>query len=111
MSKKPKTLGRFLTKKYLTTSLLLLVLSSFFVLIAQFFSFGTNNVVKEFCAETIVRSDYKKIDISALKDVNGWLEILDENNNVIYTKGTVAEKNYPLHAKTIIGNGCPSGRT
>ncbi len=92
MSKKPKTLGRFLTKKYLTTSLLLLVLSSFFVLIAQFFSFGTNNVVKEFCAETIVRSDYKKIDISALKDVNGWLEILDENNNVIYTKGTVAEK-------------------
>jgi len=92
MSKKPKTLGRFLTKKYITTSLLMLLLISALATIAQFFVSGTNDIVKDLCAETIVRPDYKKINISALQDVNGWLEILDDNNHVIYTKGPVGEK-------------------
>lgn len=97
MKKKPKTLGRFLTKKYITTSLLLLVLVSIFGTIAQFFISSTNEMVKSLCAQTIVRPDYKKIDISTLKDLDGWLEILDEENNVIYTKGKVAEKKYTTH--------------
>lgn len=92
MRKKPKTLGRFLTKKYITTSLLLLVLISVFGTIAQFFISSTNKIVKELCAQTIVRSDYKKINISTLKDFDGWLEILDEKNNVIFTKGNVSEE-------------------
>ncbi|EOH75232.1 sensor histidine kinase [Enterococcus malodoratus] len=92
MKKKPKTLGRFLTKKYLTTSLLLLFLISLFIAIAQFFVSGTNEMVEELCAQTIVRPDYKKIDIATLKDVGGWVEILDEKNDVIYTKGKVAKK-------------------
>lgn len=92
MKKKPKTLGRFLTKKYITTSLLLLVLVSLFGTMAQFFISSTNEMIKNLCAQTIVRPDYKKIDISTLKDLDGWLEILDEENNVIYTKGKVAEK-------------------
>lgn len=92
MKKRPKTLGRFLTKKYITTSLLLLLLTSALVTVAQFFVSGTNDIVKDLCARTIVRPEYNEIDISTLKDVGGWIEILDENNDVIYTKGTVAEK-------------------
>lgn len=92
MKKKPKTIGRFLTKKYITTSLLLLVLLYLLVFIAQFLSIGTSKITLDLCAEKIVRPDYTKIDTSTLEDVGGWLEILDENNNVVYTKGTVAEK-------------------
>ncbi|MGL9749374.1 sensor histidine kinase [Enterococcus sp. DIV0170] len=92
MKKKPKTLGRFLTKKYLTTSILLLGLISLFATIAQFFVSGTNDIVKSLCAQTIVRPDYKNIDVSALKDFGGWIEILDEKNDVIYFKGEVGEK-------------------
>ena len=60
MKKKPKTLGRFLTKKYITTSLLLLVLVSLFGTMAQFFISSTNEMIKNLCAQTIVRPDYKK---------------------------------------------------
>lgn len=92
MKKKPKTLGRFLTKKYITTSILLLGLISLFATIAQFFVSGTNDIVKSLCAQTIVRPDYKNIDVSTLKDFGGWIEILDEKNEVIYFKGEVGEK-------------------
>lgn len=91
MKKKPKTLGRFLTKKYLTTSLLLLFLISLFTFFTRFFFIGNNTDVKNLSATNLVRSDFRKIDISALKEVAGWLEILDENNKVIYTKGTIQE--------------------
>lgn len=89
MKKKPKTLGRFLTKKYITTSILLLGLISIFTFFIQIFLIGNNSDAKALSANKIVRSDYQNINISALEDVGGWLEILDENNNVIYTKGNV----------------------
>lgn len=92
MKKKPKTLGRFLTKKYLTTSLLLLFLISVVLTIIQVFILGTNDIAADLCAKNIVQSDYKKMNITALKDVGGWVEILDENNEVIYTKGEVKVK-------------------
>lgn len=91
MKKKPKTLGRFLTRKYITTSLLLLFLISVFAGFMQLF-IGVNATSVELSAETIVRSDYKKIDVSALEAVDGWVEILDDKNNVIYTKGKVKER-------------------
>ena len=62
MKKKPKTIGRFLTKKYITTSLLLLVLLYLLVFIAQFLSIGTSKITLDLCAEKIVRPDYTKID-------------------------------------------------
>ncbi|MGG5372080.1 ATP-binding protein [Enterococcus sp. AZ196] len=92
MKKKPKTLGRFLTRKYVTTSLLLIALLMILITIAQFFMNSTNDLAKNLGADTIVRPDYEKIDITILNDVGGWVEILDENNRVIYTKGKVMEK-------------------
>ncbi|MGL9730011.1 HAMP domain-containing sensor histidine kinase [Enterococcus sp. DIV0756] len=102
MRKKPKTLGRFLTKKYITTSLLLLGLLYILAFVAQLLSVGTNKIALELCAETIVKSDYRKIDTAILEDVGGWLEILDENNDVIYTKGTVAEKKAHYSQKQLL---------
>lgn len=37
------------------------------------------------------KGEYKKIDISYLEKENGWIEVLDENYRVIYTKGNVKE--------------------
>ncbi|GCF94627.1 hypothetical protein NRIC_25180 [Enterococcus florum] len=92
MRKRPKTLARFLIRKYLMTSLLLLSLTIIFMSVIQFFISGTNQIAAKLCAEEIVRPDYQNIDTQTLEDVGGWLEILDETNRVIYTKGDVQEK-------------------
>ena len=34
-------------------------------------------------ADVVVRENYKDIDISDIKLLDGWVEILDENNRVI----------------------------
>lgn len=68
---------------------MLLGLISIFTFFIQIFLIGNNSDAKALSANKIVRSDYQNINISALEDVGGWLEILDENNNVIYTKGNV----------------------
>lgn len=80
-----------MTKKYITTSLLLLFLMSVFAGVMQLF-IGINATSAELSAERIVRTDYKKMDVSALEAVDGWVEILDDKNNVIYTKGKVKER-------------------
>ncbi|MBU3135447.1 HAMP domain-containing histidine kinase [Clostridium gasigenes] len=38
-------------------------------------------------ASHVVRSDYENIDIKDIGAIGGWVEILDEDNNVIYVKG------------------------
>ena len=38
-------------------------------------------------ADVVVRENYKDIDISDIKLLDGWVEILDENNRVIHTIG------------------------
>lgn len=38
-------------------------------------------------ADEIVKENYKDIDISDIKLLDGWVEILDENNRVIHTIG------------------------
>jgi signal transduction histidine kinase len=35
----------------------------------------------------IVKEDFTEIDIEQIEYLNGWIEILDENNKVIYVKG------------------------
>ncbi|MBS4538395.1 HAMP domain-containing histidine kinase [Clostridium sp. D2Q-11] len=44
-------------------------------------------------ATDIVQADYKKIDISDIILLGGWLEILDTDRNVVYIKGTPREYN------------------
>ena len=77
MKKKPKTLGRFLTKKYITTSILLLGLISIFTFFIQIFLIGNNSDAKALSANKIVRSDYQNINLSPLFfDFASQLEVL-----------------------------------
>ena len=45
-------------------------------------------------ADKVVRADYENIDIKDIKTINGWIEILDEDYNVIHVKGTKQTPNY-----------------
>ncbi|WDV44595.1 HAMP domain-containing sensor histidine kinase [Clostridiaceae bacterium M8S5] len=46
-----------------------------------------DNKVMKVVASKLVRADYENIDISSIKDIGGWVEILDEKLDVIYVKG------------------------
>ncbi|OPJ57599.1 HAMP domain-containing sensor histidine kinase [Clostridium oryzae] len=89
-----KTLGWFLIKNYIMFSFVLIVIVTVIYNLVFSFARSINNQIlnKAIFAENIVRSDYKNIDINNLKDISGWIEILDRNNKVIYTKGKVLEK-------------------
>lgn len=47
-------------------------------------------------ADAVARADYKRIDISDIALIGGWVEILDEENRVVYVKGDkkTAEESY-----------------
>lgn len=38
------------------------------------------------------KGEYEKLDISAITQKNGWIEIIDEDYQVIYRKGSIEEK-------------------
>ena len=45
-------------------------------------------------AEQVARTDYEQIDISGISLVGGWVEILDEDNKVIFVKGDKKTADY-----------------
>lgn len=45
----------------------------------------------QFRAVDIVRPDYKNIDVKDIELLDGWIEILDTNKNVVYRKGSPKE--------------------
>lgn len=89
-----KTLGNFIVKKYIMFSLVLIIgISIIYNIAILIFAFKTGGIItNKLIAKNIVNPNYKNINISYLKDVSGWVEILDSNNRVIYTKGKVLDK-------------------
>jgi len=45
-------------------------------------------------ADKVLRSDYENIDIKDIKAINGWIEILDEDYNVVHVKGIKQTTNF-----------------
>ena len=90
---KKKTLSQYIIRKYASFLIVLALLVSVIYNAVSLFLFGTDmlNTRAILDAATLISSDYENTDISLLDDIGGWIEILDENNQVIYTKGTVPE--------------------
>ncbi|SHJ30503.1 Signal transduction histidine kinase [Clostridium cavendishii DSM 21758] len=99
-----KALKKFIRKfrKVYLTTLRQYVL--FFIFISFILCFGVGTIVYEivrmttseeyikdsqkfFMASEIVNKDYKNIDATTIKSIGGWVEILDENKNLIYVIG------------------------
>lgn len=43
-------------------------------------------------ARVLEKGEFENLDIRLIEDLDGWIEIVDENNKVIFTKGNVKEK-------------------
>lgn len=104
MKKKKQNLNYYIMKKYILFSLTLLIGVAIFINSIVAYQAKVNGVdfKKYFCAEFLVQPDYRSIDISGLQDLNGWIEILDENYKVIYTKGAVLEKKNSYTVKELL---------
>ena len=92
-----KTLSRYIIKKYLSFLIVILLLFTLIRNVGAILLFGSDNLNLSHVldAGSLIGSDYENTDISVLSDIGGWIEILDENNHVIYTKGEVLDP----HAK------------
>lgn len=86
-----RTLSSYLLKKYIFSSVFLILALSLFYNLAGEFLLGNLSPEEILLAENLIQRDYENTDISYLEDVDGWIEILDEDNRVIYTKGNVLE--------------------
>lgn len=94
MFKGEKKLSDYIIGKYIAFSITIIIVFSIFYSLMDVYtsSVSSKEIFSHLNAENIVRPDYKNINIGYLKNINGWVEILDSNNNVIYTKGNVLEK-------------------
>lgn len=52
-------------------------------------------------ASEVVREDFKAIDSKTIESFGGWVEILDENLQIIYTKGGKNDDVFILFIKRI----------
>ena len=85
---KKKTLSRYIIKKYLSFLIVILLLFSLIRNLSALLFFGSDNLnfSRILDANALITEDYENTDISGLADIDGWIEILDEENRVIFTK-------------------------
>ncbi|WP_315116335.1 HAMP domain-containing sensor histidine kinase [uncultured Clostridium sp.] len=95
-----KKISNLLLKNYLISSLIMffIFLVFFFGTIAMWVTlyFPINMMMisedSKLVAENIISKDYKDINIEEILKVNGWIEVLDKDLKVIYTKGEMEVK-------------------
>lgn len=89
-NKKKKALNAFLFKNYLVISGLLFCVLFLAILVTDFFvdSILFNGIsMEDIQIEDIYSYPYETIDTEILDAYGGWIEILDEEKNVIFVKG------------------------
>lgn len=88
MKKNSKGLFSQLVKNYITFVLVLIaILAVSNAFIKQNLREYIEEYFPEFFAEQIIRPDYKNIDISDIQGLDGWIEIVDLDGNIVFTKG------------------------
>lgn len=91
MRKQEKRLSNFLIKRFIMFIVSLLIMitlfMNFFLINNRFYQ----DVLSTIFAENLIHADYESIDTAFLEDLDGWIEILDSDNRIIYTKGKVGE--------------------
>lgn len=92
-SGKKKTLGGYIIRKYISFLLIIIVLFSLIYNIVSSIMMYTSGTasLRRLDAENIISADYGHADTEFLESLGGWIEILDEENRVVYTKGEVQD--------------------
>lgn len=91
MKKRQKRLSGFFIKKFILFSFVLVFCFSLFFNVMVAMSSSGAKVLSVLSADQLIQPDYESIDTSLLENLDGWIEILDEQNNVIFRKGQVGE--------------------
>lgn len=101
---KKKTLSRYIIKKYLSFLIVILLLFSLIRNLSALLFFGSDNLnfSRILDANALITEDYENTDISGLADIDGWIEILDEENRVIFTKGKVLDPHSEYTQKELL---------
>lgn len=104
MVKKDKSIFASLVKKYIVFVLLTIIS---IILTVIYIGLQINASEKKGDAPKITsgdvaRSDYTHINTKDIEQLNGWVEILDENMNVIYTKGNKKDDYHKYSEQDII---------
>lgn len=104
MKNKRESIFSELIKKYIA---FVLAEIAALVLISAFTSFqisssAENGKLPKLTAADIVNRDYKNMNISDIKKLKGWVEIVDENMKVIYIAGDKKDDYYSYSQQDII---------
>lgn len=75
---------------YITMTLILLISIMIALLIAV--SIYLKEEIHLESMSELMKDDYTQIDTSSIEKLNGYIEIIDKNNNVIFSKGNLPEK-------------------
>ncbi|GKX67657.1 sensor histidine kinase [Inconstantimicrobium mannanitabidum] len=104
MNRKAQSIFLSLVKKYVVF-VLLIILSlalTFIFIIYQINTSAEKGNIPKITSASIVRSDYENIYTKDIEDIQGWVEILDANMNVIFTKGTKKDAYYKYSEQDMI---------
>jgi signal transduction histidine kinase len=104
MNKRTENIFLSLVKKYIAFVLLVImsIFLTFIFIISQVTASAEKGNVPKLGPSAIVRGDYKNIYTKDIENVQGWVEILDANMNVIYTKGNKRDDFYKYSEQDMI---------
>lgn len=90
MKQREKRLSTFIIEKFILFSVVAITLFSIFFNVMVII-YSKSEILNMLSAKELFSSDYESTDTTILESLNGWIEVLDENNHVIFTKGDVGE--------------------
>lgn len=91
---KRKKMSNLLLRNYLLLYFIMTLILIISIIVAVIIGaiFTKDSVDGPYLAKDIIVDDYKKIDASNILNANGWIEIVDNDLNVIYRKGNSKNK-------------------
>lgn len=98
--KNGKKISNLLLRNYIVSSLIMFfTFTIFFGIILSLwiiFYLPINNLMSEeeskILAENIIKDDYSSINADEIIKIKGWIEVVDKDFNIIYSKGTMEKK-------------------
>lgn len=103
---KKRTINSYIRRKFIVFSVFVVVCLLFSKCIVD--TVGNrilSNYMSNFFADKIIDENYETTDFGMLKDIKGWVTILDSDNRVIYSNNKNERSYYDTRALVNLLNG------
>lgn len=102
--KKKRKLANLLLRNYIISYIIMTLVVIISIMIALFIgvSIYLKDEIHLESMERLMKDDYTQIDTSSIEKINGYIVIIDKNNNVIFSKGKLPEQKTSYSAKDYI---------